>query len=607
LTVSPSASEPSPIEDYALLSDCRTSALVSRDGSIDWLCLPRFDSPSLFAKLLGGDDQGCWSVRPSDPDAVATRHYDGDSFVLITRWVTATGVAEVHDLMPMDHRHLDVVRRVDLLRRVVGISGEVEFEQRLVMRFDYARAIPWVRQVGTKSEPAVLAIAGPDAVLVRGAKLKATDHKHSGKVTVTAGRHVDLSLTWFPSHHASPVSLIGHQAIRKTKDWWQRWADRIPAHGSYHDQLVRSLLVLRALSHHDTGGIVAAPTTSLPEEIGGERNWDYRYVWLRDAALTLEALIDHGFLDVAHHWREWLLRAVAGDPSQLQIMYGIGGERDLVERQLDNLPGHLNSTPVRIGNAASTQYQADVIGEVMVALASARRAGLEENPFSWSLQQALVRRALEAESLPDHGIWEIRGEPKMFTHSRVMMWAALDRGVHGAEKLGGPVADWTAARDALRAEIDNCAVSPEGFFTQSYGSTAVDASLLLLPQVGFCAADDPRMLATVAEIERTLMHDGLLMRYLTETGVDGLAGEENPFLACSFWLVEQYAATGRTKDATDLMDRLCSLANDVDLLSEEYDVTNDRQVGNMPQAFSHLALVRAVDALEDAEHRVRLR
>lgn len=597
--------DPAPIEDYALLSDCRTAALVSREGSIDWLCLPRFDSPSIFARILGSDEQGCWSLRPTDPEATCTRRYDGDSFVLITRWETATGVAEVHDLMPMDHRHLDVVRRVDLLRRVVGIAGEMEFTQQLVMRFDYARATPWVRQVGTTGSPAILAIAGPDAVLVRGATLSATDHTHAGTVMVTPGTRTDLSLTWFPSHHNHPPSLDGDPAIARTRDWWQRWADRIPTHGRYHRELVRSLLVLRALSHHDTGGIVAAPTTSLPEEFGGERNWDYRYVWLRDAALTLEALIDHGFLAIAHHWRQWLLRAVAGDPEQLQIMYGVGGERDLPERELESLPGHLGSRPVRIGNAAHTQYQADVIGEVMVALAAARRAGLEETRFSWSLQQALIRRALEASGQPDHGIWEIRGQPRMFTHSRVMMWAALDRGVKGAEQLGGPVAEWTAARESLRDEIESQALSPSGFFTQSYGSSAVDASLLLLPQVGFCSATDPRMLATVAEIERTLMPQGLVRRYLTETGVDGLDGEENPFLACSFWLVEQYAASGRLADAEALMDRLCTLANDVGLLSEEYDVGQARQAGNMPQAFSHLALVRAVDSLDQSPHRER--
>ncbi|HMY09336.1 MAG TPA: glycoside hydrolase family 15 protein, partial [Marmoricola sp.] len=585
--------------------DCRTAALVSLEGSIDWMCLPRFDSPSIFGGLLGSDSHGCWSLRPKDPEAKVSRRYDGDSFVLITRWETATGVAEVHDFMAMDHRHLDVVRRIDLIRTVVGISGHVEFEQRLVMRFDYARAMPWVRQVGSKHSPAVLAIAGPNAVLVRGATLSPTDHTHAGSFTCRAQESVDLSLTWFPSHHSPPSPLDSHTALKRTRDWWQRWADRISHHGLRHAELVRSLLVLRALSHHDTGGIVAAPTTSLPEEIGGERNWDYRYVWLRDAALTLEALIDHGFLSIAHHWREWLLRAVAGDPAQLQIMYGIGGERDLHERSLSSLPGYLGSAPVRIGNGAYKQYQADVIGEVLVALCAARRAGLEESEFSWSLQKSLINRALVALKAPDHGIWEIRGEPQMFTHSRVMIWAALDRAIEGAKTLGEDCQRWTSARDELRAEIETSAVSSEGYFTQYYGSTEVDASLLLLPQVDFCEANDPRMLATVTQIEKTLMQDGLVNRYLTESGVDGISGTENPFLACSFWLVEQYATTGRTSEAEALLDRLCSLTNDVGLLSEEYDVANSRQVGNMPQAFSHLALVRAVDALSQTEHRSR--
>ncbi len=596
---------PAKIEDYALLSDCRTAALVSREGSIDWLCLPRFDSSSIFGGLLGSDSHGCWSLRPKDSEASVSRRYDGDSFVLITRWETNTGVAEVHDFMPMDHRHLDVVRRIDLIRRVIAISGQVDFEQRLVMRFDYARAMPWVRQVGTGDSPAVLAIAGPDAVIVRGTTLSATDHTHAGSFSCRAHESIDLSLTWFPSHHSPPTALDADTALARTRDWWQRWADRIAHHGLRHAELVRSLLVLRALSHHDTGGIVAAPTTSLPEEIGGVRNWDYRYVWLRDAALTLEALIDHGFLSIAHHWREWLLRAVAGDPAQLQIMYGVGGERDLHERTLNSLPGYLDSTPVRIGNGAYTQYQADVIGEVMVALCAARRAGLKESTFSWSLQKTLVKRALIALDEPDHGIWEIRGEPQMFTHSRVMIWAALDRAIQGAQTLGEDCATWIAARDSLRTEIETSAVSAAGFFTQSYGSAEVDASLLLLPQVGFCEADDPRMLATVTQIEETLMQDGLVNRYRTESGVDGLSGTENPFLACSFWLVEQYAATGRATEAEALLDRLCALTNDVGLLSEEYDLTNSRQVGNMPQAFSHLALVRAVDALSRAEHRSR--
>lgn len=590
---------PAPIEDYALLSDCRTAALVSREGSIDWLCLPRYDSPSVFGALLGDEEHGCWSLRPTDPEAVSTRRYDGDTFTLVTRWETSSGVVEVHDCLPVDTRRLDVVRRVDLVRRVVGVSGRVELTQRLRLRFDYARALPWVRQVGDGADRHLVAIAGPDAVVLRGAKLHADDHEHVGASAVEAGETRDLTLTWHPSHHEAPPALEVDEVLERSRAWWQQWADRIDTHSVHRPQVVRSLLVLRALTHRDTGGIVAAATTSLPEQFGGSRNWDYRYVWLRDAALTLQALIDHGFLGVVHHWRTWLLRAIAGDPAEMQIVYGVAGERDLHERDLTSLPGYAGAAPVRIGNGAFSQYQADVVGEVLVALHAAREAGLRETAFSWPLERALLGRVIERIDEPDNGLWEIRGEPRMFTHSRVMIWAAFDRAVRAVEEYGlrGPVDRWRAMRDRMRAEIDARGVSAAGFFTQSYGSDEVDASLLVLPTMGYCAADDPRMLATVAQIERTLLVDGLVHRYRNESGVDGLAGTEHPFLACSFWLVEQYAATGRLADARALMDRTCGLSNDVGLLSEEYDVHGHRQAGNFPQAFSHLALVRAADTL----------
>jgi len=587
-----------PIEDYALLSDCRTAALVSREGSIDWLCVPRFDSPSVFGAILGGPDHGRWSLRPADPNATATRRYDGDTFLLVTRWETPTGVAEVHDVMPVDpHRH-DAVRRIDVLRRVVGISGEVVFDHELRVRFDYARSLPWMRQTGTRDEPELTAIAGPDALVVRGAELRADDHRHRGEVTVRAGEHVDVVLTWHPSHRKAPAPLDADAAHSSTRAWWEEWAERIDHEGPFEQEVVRSLLVLRALSHRDTGGIVAAPTTSLPEQFGGARNWDYRYVWLRDAALTLQALLEHGFVGVAHHWREWLLRAIAGDAADMQIVYGIAGEREIGERELASLPGYDGAAPVRVGNGASGQYQADVVGEVMLALAAARDAGLEESHYSWPMERALLRHTGEHLDEPDNGIWEIRGEPRHFTHSRVMMWAAFDRGIRAVEEhgLSGPVDQWRRRRDTLREQIDAHGVA-EGRFVQHDATTEVDASLLLIPQVGYCAADDPRMLATVAEIERTLMRDGLLRRYRTDSGVDGLDGDEHPFLACSFWLVQQYAASGRRDDANALMERLCGLANDVGLLSEEYDVEHRRHVGNTPQAFSHLALVRAADRL----------
>ncbi|WP_308492103.1 glycoside hydrolase family 15 protein [Microbacterium terrisoli] len=595
-----------PIEDYAILSNSRTAAMVSRDGSIDWLCLPRLDSPSVFGAMLGTAEQGCWSLRPTDAAATSTRRYDGDTFILVTRWETPTGTAEVHELIPLSqHRHKDM-ERVDVIRRVVGVRGSVEFEQLLRLRFDYARALPWVRQIGTAEAPEVLAIAGPTGVVVRGAALKAADHVHRGTVTVGAGEHVDLTLTSFPSHLHPPTVLDVEEAIIHTRGWWQSWASRIEHAGPHHGLVVRSLLTLRALTNRETGGIAAAATTSLPEDFGGERNWDYRYVWLRDAALTLEALLGHGFVGLAEHWREWLLRAVAGDPADLQIMYGLGGERDLLERELTSLPGYAASSPVRIGNGAALQYQADVVGEVLVTLSAARDAGLPDSAYSWPLAKSLITYSARQLERPDNGLWEIRGEPHMFTHSRVMLWAGFDRAVRAVEVHGlhGPVGEWRALRDRMKDEIDQHGVV-DGHFTQYYGTDEVDASLLLLPQVGFCAPDDPRMLATVAEIERDLMEDGLLRRYRTTSGVDGLSGTEHPFLACSFWLVEQYAATGRLDEARALMDRLCGLANDVGMLSEEYDLANKRQVGNTPQAFSHLALVRAADALVRARHKPR--
>ncbi|MFJ6533457.1 glycoside hydrolase family 15 protein [Microbacterium sp. NPDC091662] len=594
------------IEDYALLSNCRTAALVSCGGSIDWLCLPRLDSASTFAAILGDESHGRWLLRPTDPDAVSTRRYDRETFVLVTRWESGGAVAEVHDFMPIGLDPDAAIRRTDLIRRVVGVRGSMSFEQLLSIRFDYARVMPWVRQLGSAGDPCLVAMGGPDAVALRGAPLTAIDHQHRGELTVTAGEVRDLQLTWFPSHLDLPQTLDVDKELEATKAWWQDWADRIAHDGPHRDEVVRSLLILRALTNHETGGIAAAATMALPEEIGGVRNWDYRYVWLRDAALTLEALLAHGFVGVAGQWREWLLRAVAGDPADLQIMYGPAGERDLPERVLPNLPGYEGSTPVRIGNGAADQYQADVVGEVLVTLSAARAAGLNESGFSWPLERELLRFASEQIERPDQGLWEIRGEPRHFTHSRVMMWAAFDRAVLAVERYGldGPVERWRGLRDRMREEIDRNGVV-DGHFVQHYETTEVDASLLLLPQVGYCRPDDPRMLATVERIEQTLITDGLVRRYRTGTGVDGLSGSEGAFLACSFWLVEQYALTGRREQAHALMERLCGLANDVGMLSEEYDPVGGRQLGNTPQAFSHLALVRAADALARTETRPR--
>lgn len=586
------------IEGYALVGDMHTAALVGRDGSVDWLCLPRFDSASTFGALLGTPEHGRWLLVPADEVTSTRRAYLGDTFVLETLWETENGAVTVVDFMPVSDRRADVVRRV------TGVRGTVRMRQELVIRFGYASAMPWVRKVrDAEGCPGLLAVAGPDALLLRGEPLPRPDnHRHTGELTVAEGDVVDLVLTWYPSHRPVPPALDVSSRLEATRSWWQAWADRSDSgHSPYAAHVRRSLLVLRALTHEDTGGIVAAATTSLPEEFGGVRNWDYRYCWLRDTALTLEALMMHGYTDEAHDWRDWLLRTIAGDPHDVQIMYGLAGERDLPEREIDHLPGYEGSQPVRVGNGAVGQYQADVLGEVMVALENARLAGVHEDEFSWPLQRALLAFIEENWERPDQGIWEIRGPQRRFTHSRVMIWAALDRGVRAVRSHGldGPADRWAVLRDRVREEIEL-----EGWdddqqtYTQYYGGSGVDASLLQLAQVGYCAPGDPRMLGTVAAIERLLTQDGLVIRYRTEDGVDGLPPGEHPFLACSFWMVEQYARSGRTDDARALMDRLVGFCNDLGLLSEEYDVGSGRQAGNTPQALSHLALVRAADALD---------
>ena len=591
---------PAPIEDYAIIGDCQTAALVSREGAIDWLCLPRFDSASMFGALLGTEDHGQWLLRPLGAVEHVERRYEEDTLVLVTRWRTASGEIEVIDAMP----HGD--RRADLVRRVRGVSGEVAVEQLLRIRFDYASAMPWMRQAGTDEHPALVAIAGPDAVVVRGPRFRAVDHAHRAEFVVREGEIVDTVLTWFPAHRAAPAALDVDEQLDRTRSWWRDWARTCAAPGAYDEHVRRSLLVLRALTHEDTGGIVAAPTTSLPEDMGGGRNWDYRYVWLRDAALALEALMLHGYQTGAADWRAWLLRAIAGDPHDLQIMYGLSGERRLIEYELDSLPGYRGSAPVRIGNGAFTQFQGDIFGEVMIALDRARDLGVEEDDFSWALQTELLTHAEKHLDRRDNGIWEIRGPHRTFTHSRAMLWAAFDRGVHAVREhgLAGDADHWAALRDGLREEILSRGVSDGGWFVQHYETDEVDASLLQLSHIGFVAYDDPRMLATVARIEETLLRGGLPLRYRTESGVDGLPGDEHPFLACAFWLVENYARGGRLDDAVALMDRLAGLANDVGLLAEEYDVEHERHMGNTPQALSHLALVRAADAI--ATERKRL-
>lgn len=589
---------PMRIEDYALIGDCHTAALIGRDGSIDWLCFPRLDSPSIFGALLGSEEHGRWLLAPAGHVVETSRQYDGDTFILVTRWVTETGEVEVTEFMSFGDR------RADIVRRVRGVSGTVLMTQELRVRFGYATALPWMRQRPEKRDHALVAVAGPDAVIIRGPQLRAVDHAHMGEFSVSAGETVDLSLIWYPSHRPVPAPIDVERSLRETRDSWTEWAAATDASGRYPEAVQRSLLVLRALTNEDTGGIAAAVTTSLPETWGGVRNWDYRFVWLRDASQTVEVLLSRGFRTEVEPWRGWLLRAIAGSPADIQIMYGLGGERDLTEFEVPSLPGYEGASPVRRGNGAHRQFQADVFGELMLALQKAREKGITEGRFSWPLQRAIMAFVEEVCHRPDSGIWEIRGPSRHFTHSRVMMWAAFDCAIRGVRehRLDGPVERWEELRAELAQEIEAQGFDRTlGSYVQSYGSTEVDASLLQLAQVGYLAHDDPRMLGTVAAIERTLMRDGLLLRYRTEAGVDGLPAGEHPFLACSFWLVEQYALSGRLDDAITLMDRLVGFCNDVGLLSEEFDVGTGRQAGNTPQALSHLALVRAAGSIDAAE------
>ncbi|MEP9364687.1 glycoside hydrolase family 15 protein [Nocardioides sp. CN2-186] len=589
-----------PIADYALIGDRRTSALVGRNGSIDWLCLPSFGSPACFAGLLGTDDHGHWQLCPVAEYDVS-RRYIGASGALETTFTTATGVVTLTDVMPRGDSRADVVRRV------TGCSGTVRMRHEWMVRLDYGAVLPWVRRETIGGEEVIVAVGGPDRLVLRGPRLpRATDHRHSDEFDVAEGDELTFSTTWFPSH--LEVDDLGthedriNASITDDEDWSGRCPDVMP-----HPGIVRrSLLTLRMLTDEETGGIVAAPTTSLPEDPGGERNWDYRYCWLRDAALTIGALVQAGYTEEAQLWRGWLLRAVAGDPQDLQILYGTDGSRRLTELTLDHLPGYEGSTPVRIGNGAALQRQLDVVGEVMIALERTRQVTGHADANAWALQRSLVENLAKTWQKKDHGLWEIRGPQQHFTHSQAMVWAAFDRGVRAIEEfdLEGPVDEWRELRDRVHAQVlDKGFDADRNTFVQHYGTTEVDASLLVLPEIGFIAGDDPRMLGTIEAIEQDLMRDGLVLRYRTQSGVDGLAGDEHPFLACSFWLVAAYAGAGRVDDARALFDRLCGLTNDVGLLSEEYDVGNDRMVGNFPQAFSHLALVRSAFALAESIER----
>jgi GH15 family glucan-1,4-alpha-glucosidase len=591
-----------PIGDYAVLGDGRTAALVSRAGSVDWLCPPRFDSPACFAALLGGPEHGRWLLTVPGASRV-TRRYLGDSFVLETTFETPTGTAVLLDAMPLGDGRCDLVRRLTCTRGTVRVHHE------WVVRFGYGLVEPWVHRVTDPDGSEVIqAVAGPDSLLLRGDRLprphRGGRRAHTDAFDLAAGEDVELSLTWVPSWRPVPHAPRMQHRIEATEHRWGAWAQASRYRGRYREAVVRSLLVLRLLSDSETGGIVAAVTTSLPEDFGGERNWDYRFCWLRDAAMTLEALLEHGYRTEAQAWRQWLLRAVAGDPADVQIMYGVDGSRDLPERTLDHLPGYAGSRPVRVGNAAVGQVQNDVLGEVMCALHLARSAGVPESTDAWSLQVHLVDHLCRTWREPDSGIWEVRGEPRHVTHSKVMAWAALDRGVRAVEEHGlpGPAERWRRERDAVHADVLAHGWHPgRGTFVQYYGAEHTDASLLQLVQVGFLPPDDERLRGTVAAVRAELeVAPGLLHRYRTERTDDGLRGDEHPFLACSGWLADALARQGDVAGATQVLDVLVGLRTDVGLLAEEYDPATGRMAGNLPQALSHLALVRAVHSLDEA-------
>ena len=587
---------PAPIEDYALLGDCETAALVSRTGSVDWLCWPRFDSGACFAALLGGSEHGHWSIAPLDPAPRITRRYRGHSLILETEFETAEGAVTLIDFMPPRDG------ASDLVRLVVGRRGRVVMHTELVVRFDYGSIVPWVSRLDDGS---LRAIAGPDMVVLHTAvPLEGEGLTTVGEFAVAEGETVSFVLAYGASHCPPPAPIDPLAALARTEEYWGAWARRGTYRGEWPDAVMRSLVTLKALTYLPTGGIVAAPTTSLPEHFGGSRNWDYRYCWLRDATLTLLTLMDAGYYEEASAWRNWLLRAAAGSPSQLQIMYGVAGEHRLPEWEVEWLPGYEGSRPVRIGNAAHVQLQIDVFGEVMDALYHARRGGLPASDEAWRLAQALIAHLEEIWDRPDDGIWEVRGGPRHFVHSKVMAWVALDRVVKGTERFGlpGPTDRWRALRERIHAEVCREGYDASlGSFVQSYGSTQLDASLLMIPLVGFLPARDPRVVGTVAAIEQRLMVDGLVMRYDTSSTVDGLPPGEGAFLACSFWLADNYVLLDRRDEARALFERLLSLRNDVGLLAEEYDPRLRRQAGNFPQAFSHVALVDTALNLDSAE------
>ena len=574
-----------PIEDYALIGDCRSAALVSRGGSIDWLCWPRFDSEACFAALLGSRDHGRWLVAPRD-EARITRQYRANTLILETFFETADGAVVLVDFMPFHGERSEIVRLVH------GTRGRVRMHTELILRFGYGAVVPWV----TRLESGVLrAIAGPDMVLLRTpVHLKGKNMTTVGEFTVMRGETIPLVLSYARSHRPVPPARDPTASLEATEKFWKGWTAKCRPAGEWSDAVQRSMITLKALTYAPTGGIVAAPTTSLPEKIGGERNWDYRYCWLRDATLTLLGAMHAGYYEEAEAWREWLLRAVAGSPDQLQIMYGIAGERRLAEWIVDWLPGYEKSAPVRIGNAAHTQLQLDMFGEIMDVHHQARRGGLTTNDSGWDAQIKFLEHLTRIWRQPDQGIWEMRGPAQHFTYSKTMAWVAFDRSIKSAESFGleGPLDDWRRLRDEICDDVCTHGYNDKlGTFVQAYGSDQLDASLLLLPCVGFLPVSDPRIAGTVAAIERTLIRNGLVMRYSTRNVDDALPPGEGAFLACSFWLVDVYILQERLDEAETLFRRLVGLCNEVGLLSEEYDPGSKRLIGNFPQAFSHVALV----------------
>ena len=591
------------IEDYALIGDMQSAALISRHGSLDWLCLPRFDSPACFASLLGNESHGLWRIAPAG-QAQVSRGYQGETLILETTWRTATGSARVIDFMPPRDSAPPV-----LIRLVEGVEGAVDMECVLRIRFGYGQIVPWVRRLETQ----IAAIAGPDSLwLATPVALAGRDLAHTATFTVTGGERVPFVLGWLPSHQQQHDPVDAPQALADTRRFWQNWSARCTYRGPHWEAVIRSLITLKALTYAPTGGIVAAATTSLPEDIGGTRNWDYRYCWLRDATITLEALLRTGYTEEAIAWRAWLERAIAGQPRDVQIMYGVAGERRLPEWEADWLPGYEGSVPVRIGNAAVNQRQLDVFGEVIDAMSLGRRAGTGHDRHAWALQRLLLGYLAKNWDQPDEGIWEVRGPRRHFVHSKIMAWVAFDRAVHATEQgLPGPGGQWREIRDQIHDQVCQRGYDPGiGAFTQYYGSRELDAAVLLMLEVGFLPPDDPRAISTIEVIQHELTVGGLLRRYGLpqsaggqQSAVDGLPGSEGAFLACSFWLVNALQLIGDHKKAAAMFDRLLEMRSDVGLLSEEYDPRHHRQVGNTPQAFSHVPMILAALNLDDHERQ----